>query len=327
MHRTPSAAISTNGQAMVPVDVDHGVRSVVGENRPAYTDRAGYAWQQDRFCTGGTSFAVSDRPIKGTEDRMLFLGGRSGTFQCRIPVAAGSYELHLLFAETAGLQENARNVVFSINGAAPASLDVVDDAEGDDVATVKVFSGIHPESDGAIHLDFTTSQSFLNGVEIVPSAGDKMLPVRIVTGHSLYRDPQGDVWVPDRYSFGGRLSRYSGDVSNLPDGGLYGWQRIGHFRYVIPVAPGPAYTLKLYFHEPWFGAHNGNVGGIGSRVFDVACNGRTLLKNFDILAEGGASTVIRTFSHIEPTAQGKIEITFTPVVNYPSVNALEIIQE
>jgi hypothetical protein len=270
---------------------------------------------------------VSDRPIRGTEDRILFLGGRSGTFQCRIPVPSGNYEVHLFFAETAGLQENARSVVFAINGSAPVSLDVVDDAAGDDIATVKVFSGIHPEADGTIHLDFATSQSFLNAIETVPAAADTILPVRIVTGHSLYRDSQGDVWLPDRYSFGGRLSRYSGDVSNMPNGGLYEWQRIGHFRYVIPIAPGRAYTLKLYFHEPWFGAHNGNVGGVGSRVFDVACNGRTLLKGFDILAEGGANTVIRIFPHIDPTAQGKIEITFTPVVNYPSVNALEIIPE
>ena len=314
-------------QQVPPADFDHGVRSLVGEKRPAYTDRAGHAWQQDRFCTGGSSFTVSDRPIQGTEDRSLFLGGRSGTFQCRIPVPAGKYEAHLFFAETAGLQENARYVVFSINGAAPVNLDVVDDAAGDDIAIVKVFAAIQPEPDGTIHLDFTTAQSFLNAIEILPAAGDAALPVRVVTGHSIYRDSQGNVWLPDRYSFGGRLSRYSGDVSNISNGGLYEWQRIGHFRYVIPVAPGRAYTLKLYFHEPWFGTHNGNAGGVGSRVFDVACNGRTLLTHFDILAEGGASAVIRTFPHIEPTAQGKIEITFTPVVNYPSLNALEIIPE
>jgi hypothetical protein len=52
-----------------------------------------------------------------------------------------------------------------------------------------------------------------------------------------------------------------------------------------------------------------------------------LLKNFDILGEAGAEPIVRTFSHIQPTAQGKIEISFTPVVNYPSVNAIEVIPE
>jgi hypothetical protein len=242
-------------------------------------------------------------------------------------VPAGTYELHLLFAETAGLQENTRNVVFSINGSPSVSLDIVDDAAGDDIATVKVFTGVQPESDGTIHLDFTGSQSFVNAIELLPSAASGVLPVRLVTGHSAYRDGQGNVWLPDRYAFGGRLSRFSGDLSNIADRGLYEWQRIGHFRYVIPVAPGRPYTLKLYFREPWFGSRNGNVGGIGSRVFDVACNGSTLLKNFDILGQSGPEPLTRSFPHIQPTAQGKIEIYFTPVTNYPSVNAIEVIPE
>ena len=319
-------AASATTSANSTTEFDRSFRSLVGENRPSYTDRAGYSWQLDRICTGGTSFTATDRPILGTEDRTLFLGGRSGTFQCRIPVPAGKYEAHLYFAETAGLQENARYVVLSINGAAPVTLDVVDDAAGDDIAIVKVFPGIQPEADGTIHIDFTSPQSFLNALEIVPAPKD-VVPVRIVTGHSVYRDSQGNVWLPDRYFFGGRQSRYSGDMSNMTDGGLYEWQRMGHFRYVVPVAPGHRYTVKLYFRELWFGAHNGNAGGAGSRLFDVACNGQTLLRDFDILGDGNADTVVRTFRHIQPTAQGKIELTFTPVVNYPSVNALEVIPE
>jgi hypothetical protein len=322
-----SAAANLGAQPTAPAALDDGVRVLVGEKRPAYTDRAGFVWEEDRFCSGGSSFSIPDRPIRGTGDAPLFLGGRSGTFQCRIPVVPGHYEVHLLFAETSGLQENARNVVFSVNGGPVVNLDVVDDAAGDDVATVKVLAGVEPQSDGAIHLDFASSQSFLNAVEIVRSTGGAVLPVRIVTGHATYRDAKGTVWLPDRYAFGGRLSRSSGDLSKIADAGLYEWQRIGHFRYVIPVAPGRPYTLKMYFREPWFGAHNGNAGGVGSRTFDVACNGSMLLKNFDILAEAGTEPVVRTFPHIQPTAQGKIEISFTPVLNYPSVNALEVIPE
>jgi hypothetical protein len=319
--------VPRGAQVLGGAALDRGIRVLVGENRPAYTDRAGLSWQTDRFCSGGSSFSVRDRTIRGTDDPLLFLAGRNGAFRCRIPVAAGTYELHLLFAETAGLQENARSVVFAINDGPPVSLDVVDDAAGDDVATVKVFAGIRPQIDGTIHLDFTSSQSFLNAIEVLPVAGDSPLPLRIVTGHSVYRDGRGNVWLPDRYAFGGRLSRASGDLSKITEGGLYEWQRIGHFRYVMPVVPARPYTLKLYFREPWFGMHNGNPGGVGSRIFDVACNGSMLLKNFDILGEAGAEPIVRTFSHIQPTAQGKIEISFTPVVNYPSVNAIEVIPE
>ena len=47
----------------------------------------------------------------------------------------------------------------------------------------------------------------------------------------------------------------------------------------------------------------------------------------DIFREAGAKPLTKTFSHIAPTAQGKIEIYFTPGLNYPSVSAVEIIPE
>jgi hypothetical protein len=83
----------------------------------------------------------------------------------------------------------------------------------------------------------------------------------------------------------------------------------------------------LHFIERWFGIQNQNVGGVGSRVFDISCNGNTLLKNFDIMGEAGGGTLMKTFPHIKPTALGKIEIYFTPDVNYPSVSAIEVIPE
>lgn len=53
--------------------------------------------------------------------------------------------------------------------------------------------------------------------------------------------------------------------------------RFGHFHYVVPVTTGSKYTLRLYFMEHWFGVQNGDIGGVGSRVFDVSCNGAMLL--------------------------------------------------
>ncbi len=326
--KTRHAAAYDNGQAATPATaVGNSVRVLVGENRAQYTDHAGFSWQTDTFCAGGTSFLVSGHAFQGTGDPALFSAGRRGIFQCRFPVTPGTYEVHLLFAETEGLAENTRNVAFSFNGGPTATLDVVDDAAGNDTATTKVFTDIQPESDGAIHLDFTTPDSFLNAVEIVPSTAGSVLPIRIIAGHPSYHDASGNLWLPDRYSFGGRLTRFGGDLSSVADAGIYEWQRIGHFHYVVPVALGHTYTLKLHFREHWFGPQNGNVHGVGSRIFDVSCNGSVLLKDFDILAAAGSEPLVRSFPHIQPTAQGKIEIYFTPVVNYPSVNAIEVIPE
>lgn len=304
-----------------------GIHALIGGDRSAFVDQGGLSWLSDRFCSGGEAFKVPGHEIQGTGDPELFSGGRRGVFHCQYSVPPGIYEVHFLFAETSGLQEASRSVAFSINGGPSRNVDVVDEGGGDDIATEKIITDVQPQSDGAIHVDFATAESFANAIEILPGIAHHALPVRIAVRQSAYRDAQSNLWLPDSYFFGGRVSRFGGDLSKLPGGGLYEAHRFGHFRYVIPVAAGATYTLKLHFLERWFGAPNGGIGGVGSRVFDVSCNGSTLLKNFDIYREAGSQPVVKTFSHIEPTAQAKIELYFTPVVNYPSISAIEVLQE
>jgi Malectin domain len=318
--RTRAAAVSIN-------PAGSPVRALVGNSSSSYNDRAGSTWSSDRFCSGGDSFSIPGHLIQGTEDPGLFSAGRRGVFQCSYPVSPGTYEVHLLFAETSGFQEGSRNGQFSINGGPTVSFDVADDAAGDDIATTKVFTDVSPGADGLIHVNFITPESFLNAVEILPGIPHRMLPVRIVAGHYSYHDSKGNDWMRDRYYFGGRLSSFAGDLTNVPDGRLYEWHRFGHIHYIIPVATGEKYTLRLYFLERWFGLRNGGFGGVGSRVFDVSCNGSMLLKNFDIFREAGNGPLMKSFAHIEPTAQGKIELYFIPGVNYPSISAIEIIPE
>jgi len=314
--------------AAAPIGISPTLRAVIGTNRKAYTDHAGYLWSADDYCSGGDSFSVSQPNILGTSDPDLYEGGRSGSFGCKFPVPPGTYEMHLLFAETSGLQENARAITYTIDGGATNNLDVVDDSGADDTATTKIFTDVHPESDGTIHLDFTNPHSFLNAVEILPDASPHALPIRILAGRDqAYRDEEGRLWLPDRYFFGGRESSHGSEVRGLPDSGIYDGQRLGHFHYSIPVAPGEDYTLKLHFIERWFGIQNQNVGGPGSRVYDISCNGVMLLKNFDIMREAQNAPLVKTFSHVEPTPQDKIEIYFTPNVNYPSVSAIEVLPE
>ena len=311
-----------------PIEIQPSLRAMIGQASKSYTDQAGFVWSPDRFCTGGDSFSVSRPEIRGTGDPKLFESGREGAFACKFPVPPGTYEMHLLFAETAGLQENARSIAYVVDGGTSNSLDVVDDSGADDTATEKIFANVQPEADGAIHLDFTAPHSFVNAVEILPDPDHEPLPIRILAGRdTAYRDQEGRLWLPDRDFFGGRESSHGSEVRHLPDSGIYDGQRLGHFHYAIPVAAGRKYTLKLHFIERWFGIQNQNVGGAGSRVFDVSCNGVELLKNFDIMRESQNAPLVKTFMHIEPTPQNKIEIYFTPNVNYPSLNAIEILPE
>ena len=303
---------------------DRAIRIHFGATSHSYLDVAGQTWRIDKYCQGGSTFNHPDHEIQGTDDPALFREGREGSFQCRIPVASGNYQLQLLFADTAGDKEGARQVDVSINNAAAAALDIMDEAGGDDVVVGKVFTGIHPMGDGAIHLDFTSDQSFVNAAELTPSDPDGGLPLRMLAGPAILRDDQGNTWLPERFFQGGRRTFHPDNLPKVANSRLFEWARYGRFHYLIPVVAGKEYRVRLYFSEAWFGGSNGGPGGVGSRVFDVYLNGTTLLKNFDILKEQKNGVAVITFNRVKPTAHGMLELYFTPVKNYPLINAIEV---
>jgi hypothetical protein len=302
------------------------IRALMGAGRQPYVDHSGLTWVAGNYCQGAANVIVPPQKIEGTLDAPLYLGGMRGIAHCAFPVTQKLYELHFYFAETSDLPAVTRRATLSINSGPAVDVDVVDDAGGDGIATSTVVTGITPENDGAIHVDFTSDVSLLNAVEILPAPSPSLLPVRIVVGPKPYVDRANQLWASDRYFSGGRygLPPDSTKQGNL---GLYESDRVGRFRYTIPAVPMAHYRVRLYFREPWFGKENGGTWGPGSRVFDVACNGELLMKNFDILAEGGSAPVVKTFDNVQAGADGRIDLSFTPVVNYAVVNAIEVLPE
>ena len=303
------------------------VRFLAGENRRVYSDPSGDAWTTDQYCKGGDSLPANDHRIQGTEESELFRGGRKGNFHCRIPVPKGSYQIRLFFAETEGTPEASRQVAFNVNGGELNTIDVVDVAGGNDTATERVLTGIHPQSDGTVHLDFTGDGSFVNAVELLPAPPNSMLPIRIHSAPVVFRDSAGNMWLPDRFYTAGRRVFHPEVLSGNPDAGLFQWERYGHFHYSIPVVAKHQYTVTLYFTEAWFGAPNGGPGGAGNRVFDVYGDGTTLLSDFDILQQQKSGIAKVSFHHVKPTAQDIIDLYFAPTTNYALVNAIEIEDE
>jgi hypothetical protein len=324
-HHASEATTLWTPQADLPVSKGT-IRALMGTGRKSYVDHSGNAWVPSRYCKGGDSITVPNQKIAGTEDPYLYLGGLRGIVHCAFPVKPGFYEIHFYFAETSDLEAATRVAVLSVNASPDIRFDVVDDAGGDGIATSHVLRGVPPENDGFIHLDFVSEISLLNAVEILPAPSEELLPIRIVAGSNAYIDSDKQVWISDRYFNGGRRGQVP-DATRLAELGLYGANRVGRFRYSIPVIAHEKYRVRLFFHEPWFGKQNGASGGPGSRIFDVSCNGTMLLRNFDIMAEAGSNPVVKTFDNIEATAQGKIELSFIPVVNYPMVNAIEVVPE
>lgn len=328
VHRNASKPLVTSPKdsaAALP-QPKNTIRALMGAGRQSYVDHSGFSWTSGTYCSSGNSVKVPFQKITGTEDPYLYLGGIRGIAHCIFPVNPGNHEVHFYFAETTNLQTATNPVVLSINAGPGISFDVVDHAGGDNIATSWVLTGVRPEADGAIHLDYTSEVSLLNAVEILPADSESLLPVRITTGPVSFQDSDNNVWLSDRYFEGGRRGLFS-DLTKTPKNSIYHYDRIGRFRYDIPVVPFAKYRVTLFFSEPWFGKKNSAAGGPGSRLFDVSCNGNILLKNFDILAEGGSNPVVKTFDNVPATAQGKIELSFIPEVNYPLVNAIEVLAQ
>ena len=115
---------------------------------------------------------------------------------------------------------------------------------------------------------------------------------------------------------------YIPKISGTPDPDIFATERYGHFTYAIPVDTRDRYTLILHFAEFYFGPGVSGTGGVGSRLFRVICNGNTILDDFDIYKEAGSlHALTKTFNHLKPTTQGKLDITFEPISNNATVSA------
>ena len=204
------------------------------------------------------------------------------------------------------------------------------DALGTNIADEKVFKDITPDKDGYLHLRFPTGRTtpVLNAIEILPGLPHRQIPIRLVMQAAAVTDHNGNLWHPDNYFQNGVVSDPPRQVSGAPDPKLYAQERYGHFTYSIPVDARGRYTLVLHFAELyWIPDGSGKIG-IGSRVFRVYCNGTTLLDNFDIFKEvGSLHALTKTFYHLRPTPEGKLDLTFDPVVNYATISAIEVIDE
>jgi hypothetical protein len=340
--KTPTAVKAT--AAPIGAESDE-IRILAGASVTRYVDRTGNIWSGDRFFRGGAVFSTPSHMILGTTDPELFRSRREGDsrhegdFSYDIPLKPGLYELHLYFAETlfgenntAGGGESSRVFRIGVNNKLilPA-FDIISDAGGSNTADEKVFKDISPAADGLLHVQFSAlvnSTPFVNALEIVPGIPGKMRPVRIVTRSRNYTDQAGRLWGADRYFSRGFPVVRTEPVSNTTDPEIFTAERFGNFIYTIPAADG-RYAVTLKFAETWFGPGQPGAGGVGSRLFDVYCNGTSLLRNFDVfrLAGGAQRAVERTFHGLTANAQGKIVLSFVPVVNYASVNAIEVEDE
>ncbi|MGD0695628.1 MAG: malectin domain-containing carbohydrate-binding protein [Terriglobia bacterium] len=347
---SPSASQSRLAGPPLAAGSLESVRILCGYVKDKYIDRAGNTWFGDRYFSGGTALSQPPEFIARAPDVGLYQTFRSGAFSYAIPLKPGNYELHLYFAEThygpgtlSGGGETSRLFNVSMNGKPLLKIfDIIKDAGGNNIADIRVFKDVSPAPDGYLHLKFESliDSPILNAIEIEPAPPGKINPVRIVAQNNSYTDHVGDIWSPDRYYSGGQLATHitRTSVHQTDDPSLFAGERFGNFSYAIPIAPGK-YRVTLRFAETYWGVgsrapsipdQNGSPeGGVGSRIFDVHCNGVALLRNFDIFKEAGGPLIAveKTFHNLEPDGEGKLLLSFVPVTDYASVSAVEVVNE
>jgi len=136
--------------------------------------------------------------------------------------------------------------------------------------------------------------------------------LRVNCGGDDYKDGQGETWLADRHldsslSWGSRSwtdafnklppyfasQRRSFDrIAGTSDDPLFQTFRYGReaLQYQFSL-PNGSYEVELFFIEPWWG--RAGINATGFRVFDIALNGKTVLKDFDIYKEAGLLKAVK----------------------------------
>ena len=333
----PAKTVNASVDPVSPTSNTDTIRIMAGHGPARFTDRFGSVWEGDRYFTGGTARPVTNEVASRGFDVNLFTNMRDGDFQYDIPLKPGVYELLLLFAETEygeknplGGGETSRVFSISANGKVLVTdFEALAETLETNTATARLLRDLSPAADGKLHLKFgpaSTGRPFLNAMLIRPGTPGKLRPIRIVCRPQTHRDSRGSVWEPDHFFRSGmQITRPQGAPAD--DGDVLRGERYGNFSYIIPVPPG-RYGARLYFWEYWWGEGHPGKGGPGSRIFDVMCNYKPLLIDFDIVRENPKDQVtVKTFHGLTPNAQGKLMFDFVSKINYAMVNAIEIFDE
>jgi Di-glucose binding within endoplasmic reticulum. len=145
-------------------------------------------------------------------------------------------------------------------------------------------------------------------------------PVRIKAGYfSSFKDSEGNTWLPDQAFTGGEtIERPDLEIANTKDPMIYRAERYSMTGFSYPV-PNGKYIVKLHFCETFEG-----IMGPGERVFSFNVEGHDF-KDFDVWAKTGGHQ--RAYIETVPAevTDGKLDVTFTPNVENPEINGIEIL--
>jgi hypothetical protein len=161
----------------------------------------------------------------------------------------------------------------------------------------------------------------VSSAAVAPPA-PRMAAVRIKAGPSeSFKDADGNTWLPEQgFTDGDTVARPEIEIANTKTPAIYRSERysMSAFSYSVPNGK---YTVKLHFAETYEG-----ITAPGERVFSFIVQGHEY-KNFDVWVKAGGP--LRAYVETVPVVvtDGKLQITFTPNVENPEINGIEILPE
>ena len=118
---------------------------------------------------------------------------------------------------------------------------------------------------------------------LTPADGWQYL-YRLNCGGDDYTDAHGNLWMQDNTRWSRSWAEYkaSQTFNDSISSPLFKTSRFGRHKlsYHFPAEPGK-YRIELYFIEPWYRQHDAE----GLRLFDVAINDSTVIRDLDIWAQ------------------------------------------
>lgn len=165
--------------------------------------------------------------------------------------------------------------------------------------------------------------SLLVGGALIVHAADaatKRPTIRIKTGITKpLTDETGVVWQADTgFADGETIARPELSIDHTKTPSLYRAERYSMTKFEQAL-PNGKYTVKLHFAETFEG-----ITAIGERVFSFNVEGKEF-KDFDVFAKAGGFCKALIVPVEVDIKDGKLDITFTPKVENPEINAIEII--
>jgi len=318
--------------AAAPGPAAKTIRIKAGKSEPV-KDAEGNVWLADQGFEGGQTIERPDIQIANTKSPDLYRAERYSMDSFSWPVPNGKYVVKLHFAETFDGITGPGERVFSFNvqGREFKDFDVWVKAGG----ALKAYVETVPieVTDGKIKVTFTpkVENPQICALEIIPQTGAETgaaapapaaKAIRIKAGKSdPVKDAEGNVWLADQGFEGGQtLERPDIQIANTKSPDLYRAERYSMDSFSWPV-PNGKYVVKLHFAETFDG-----ITGPGERVFSFNVQGREF-KDFDVWVKAGGA--LKAYVETVPVevTDGKIKVTFTPKVENPQINAIEIISQ